>query len=122
MPPLAAALTASRDAAPDRARRRIRPLARFEVHTQLVDWDDARVMISHTFRKPEGGAVLAQALCRAVCLGRGGERVSGTAAVAAIEPDAAVAGPPTSHASLTAALAAMDSTFRSHGDGDAAAR
>lgn len=52
-------------------RREIRPLQRFEIHSQLVASDDKWMTIAHEFRPPGGGDILAVAVCRAVLKQRG---------------------------------------------------
>jgi YbgC/YbaW family acyl-CoA thioester hydrolase len=53
-------------------KREIKPLQRFEIHSQLVDHDEKWMTIAHEFRSPVSGDLLAMTLCRAVMKQRGG--------------------------------------------------
>lgn len=53
-------------------KREIKPLQRFEIHSQLVDHDEKWMTIAHEFRAPASGDILAMTVCRAVIKQRGG--------------------------------------------------
>ena len=55
-----------------RYKREIKPLQRFEIHTQLIASDDKWMTLAHEFRAPDTGDPLAVALCRAVLKQHGG--------------------------------------------------
>jgi acyl-CoA thioesterase FadM len=55
-----------------RFKREIKPLQRFEIHSQVVDFDDKWMSILHEFRAPKSGNILAMTVCRAVLKQQGG--------------------------------------------------
>jgi acyl-CoA thioesterase FadM len=54
-----------------RFRREVRPLQAFEVHTQVLGWDERSLVFEHNFRLSADSPPLSQTLCRAVVKSKG---------------------------------------------------
>lgn len=98
-----------------RFRRELKPFQRFEVHSQLIDFDDRWVTVVHEFRGAGDRAsdLHAQGICRAVIKTSGGKTLVPGTVLQDIGVDVASRPPiPPEWAEVIGASARLDDTLR----------